>query len=222
MPGMSAIVPVKAFLRAKQRLSSVLSAQERALLSEAMLLDVLEMLVSVPQLESIAVVTADPAAAQIAASFGARHVPDLLESGVNQAVVQGTEAVGYGQRPVAIIAADVPFATSGEIAAALSCLEHNDVVLTRAEADGGTNLLALRRADLIEPCFGEGSFAQHRDQARIRNLNCGVLDAQGLGHDIDRPRDLLPPTGTDGRRVRALLGHLNIIARLTAEQLQSV
>jgi len=212
--GVWAIVPVKTFAQAKQRLALVLSAQERARLAEAMLCDVLEQLTTVPQLAGIMVVTADPLAAQVAASFGAHHVLDLLENGVNQAVSAGLDAACQAECPVAIIAADVPFATSTEIAAALSCLEQNPVVLAPAEADGGTNLLALRRVDLIEPSFGEDSFARHRARAHALNLSCGIFRAQGLGHDIDRAEDLLALSSSGGKRVRALFENLNITTRL--------
>jgi 2-phospho-L-lactate guanylyltransferase len=216
MRGVWAIVPVKSFARAKQRLASVLSADERARLAEGMLCDVLEQLTAVPQLAGITVVTADPSAARIAGSFGTRHICDLSESGVNQAVALGFEAVRSAECPVAVIAADVPFATSAEIADALSRLERHPVVLVPAAADGGTNLLALRRAGLIEPSFGEGSFARHRQQARALNLTCGIFRARGLGHDIDRADDLLAPASSGGRRVRTLLEQFNITARLPA------
>ena len=214
--GVWAIVPVKSFAKAKQRLALVLSGEERVRLAEAMLCDVLEQLTPLSQLAGIMVVTADPLAAQIAGSFGARHIPDFSESGVNDAVARGLDAIPSAGCPVAVIAADVPFATSTEIADALSCLEQHPVVLTPAETDGGTNLLALPRAGLIEPSFGEGSFARHREQARARNLGCGIFRAPGLGHDIDRAGDLLPPASAGGKRVRTLLEYLNITARLEA------
>jgi 2-phospho-L-lactate/phosphoenolpyruvate guanylyltransferase len=212
--GVWAIVPVKTFARAKQRLALVLSADERAQLAEAMLCDVLEQLSGLSQLEGILVVTADPLAAQIAGASGARHIRDPLESGVNHAVVRGLEALPSAECAVAVIAADVPFATSTEIADALSRLEQHSIVLTPAEMDGGTNLLALRRAGLIEPSFGEGSFARHREQARMLNVSCSIFRATGLGHDIDRAGDLLPPASPGGKRVTALLERLNVTARL--------
>jgi 2-phospho-L-lactate guanylyltransferase len=212
--GLWVIVPVKTFVQAKQRLACVLSTHERAQLAEAMLCDVLDQLTALHQLAGIMVVTADPSAARIAGSFGARHIWDPLETGVNQAVARGLDAVRSAECPVAVIAADVPFATSAEIAEAVSCLERDPVVLTPAEADGGTNLLALRRAGLIEPSFGEGSFARHREQARALNLSCGIFRAKGLGHDIDRPSDLVPPASPGARRVGALLETLNITAWL--------
>ena len=88
-----------------------------------------------------------------------------------------------------------------------------DQLLVNANAMAG-RLLALRRAGLIEPSFGESSFARHWEQARRRNLSCGIFRAKGLGHDIDRADDLLPPTGSSGARVRALLQDLNVGARI--------
>jgi 2-phospho-L-lactate guanylyltransferase len=214
--GLWAIVPVKSFAQAKQRLASVLSVHERALLAEAMLCDVLEQLTELSELEGILVVTADPSAARLAGSFGARYIWDLSESGVNNAVARGLEAVRSAECAVAIIAADVPFATSTEIAGALAYLERDPLVLTPAEADGGTNLLALRRAGLMKPSFGQGSFARHREQARALNLGCSIFRATGLGHDIDRAGDLLPPASAGGKRVRALLEQLNAAVRLEA------
>jgi 2-phospho-L-lactate guanylyltransferase len=208
-----AIVPVKIFAGAKQRLSSVLSAHERARLAEAMFRDVLAALRPVPQLAGIAVVTADPAAAKIATSFGARHIHDAVESGVNAAVTQGLDALHHEESAVAVIAADVPFVTSTEIANALSALEYDPIVLAPAETDGGTNLLAMRHVGLIEPCFGERSFARHQQLARSAKLSCGVFRAPGLGHDIDRADDLLAPAGCAATRAATLLKQFNVTAR---------
>jgi 2-phospho-L-lactate guanylyltransferase len=221
--GVWAIVPVKSFRQAKQRLALVLSAEERALLVEVMLCDVLEQITALNQLAGVMVVTADPCAGQIAESFGAHRLHDPSESGVNEAVALGLDAVRSTECPVAVIAADVPFATAAEFAGALLNLEQYSVVLTPAEKDGGTNLLAMRRAGLIKPSFGDASFARHREQARERNLDCGIFRAEGLGHDIDVASDLLTPRSSGGKRVSALLQRLNVPARLERilEQCQS-
>jgi len=208
-----AIVPVKRFSAAKQRLRFVLSESERARLAEAMLCDVLNALRPLSELGGVAVVTADDAAAEIGRGFGARIVADRLEAGVNMAVAQGLQAVHAAEASVAIVAADVPFATSDDIAAALADLPHHPVVLAPATTDGGTNLLAMRRDGLIEPSFGEGSFARHCEIARSVNLSCGVHRTAGLGHDIDRPEDLRVPPGGNATRTAAVLEGLRIGTR---------
>lgn len=212
--GVWAIVPVKRFAVAKQRLRSVLSPSECARLAETMLCDVLAALRPVPQLDGIAVVTADTAAAEIGRSFGARVVSDALEAGINVAVTQGLQAVRGVEVPVAIIPADIPFATPDDFASALTGLQLNPVVLAPAKSDGGTNLLAMRGAGLIEPSFGERSFARHSEIADAAKLTCGVYRSAGLGHDIDRPDDLMTGPGSGATRTVALLKRFKIAVRL--------
>jgi 2-phospho-L-lactate guanylyltransferase len=219
--GIWAIVPVKRFALAKQRLRSVLSEEERARLAEAMLRDVLIALKPLPELDGIAVVTADPTVTKIGRYFGARVVADELEAGTNAAVMQGFEAVRAVTAPVAVIAADLPFATSTDIARALAGLRYDPIVLAPADTDSGTNLLAMRREGLIEPSFGERSFERHRDLARAANLSCGICRTAGLGRDIDRPGDLVIPPGPADTQTAALLEQFKIAARLNGRAIRS-
>src|SRR6478672_7173071 len=212
--GIRAIVPVKRFVAAKQRLRSVLSQYEREQLAEIMLCDVLAALRPLRRVEGVIVVTADPAAVEIAHSFGACVVADRLEAGVNMAAMQGLQALQGNGGPVAVVAADIPFATSEGIEQVLTGLENDPVVLAPAITDGGTNLLAMRCDRLIEPSFGEKSFARHCELARAAKLSCGVYEIAGLGHDIDRPGDLIIPAGSNRTRTAVLLERFNIAMRL--------
>ena len=67
--GIWAIVPVKEFEGAKQRLSPALSADERRVLAAIMLEDVLDALSAVRELAGLLVVTIDPAATALAAAM---------------------------------------------------------------------------------------------------------------------------------------------------------
>ena len=75
MPHTIAVLPVKSFGRAKQRLAAderaTLGASERASLAEAMVGDVLGALARVPGLDGLLVVTAEPRAAAAAEEAGA-------------------------------------------------------------------------------------------------------------------------------------------------------
>ena len=55
-----AILPVKSFASAKQRLAGALGAEARQALARAMFTDVLGALGRVPELDEVVVVTADP------------------------------------------------------------------------------------------------------------------------------------------------------------------
>src|SRR5918997_917721 len=74
-----AILPVKTFGRAKQRLGQAFP--DRPALAAAMVADVLEALAAVPSLDGVIVVTAEPIAARIAAEMGAQAGRVLLVPG---------------------------------------------------------------------------------------------------------------------------------------------
>ena len=76
MTGIWAVVPVKELEGAKQRLSSVLSPEERRVLATTMLEDVLDAVSAVHELAGVLVVTVDPAATSLATRYGARIVTD--------------------------------------------------------------------------------------------------------------------------------------------------
>ena len=115
----------------------MLSQYEREQLAEVMLWDVLAVLRSLRRVEGVIVVTADPSAVEIAHSFGACVVPDRSEAGVNMAVIQGLQALEGSGGPVAVVAADIPFATPEGIEQVLTGLESDPVVLAPAITDGG-------------------------------------------------------------------------------------
>ena len=73
MTGIWAVVPVKEFEGAKQRLSSSLEPDERRLLARTMLEDVLDAVSAVQQLAGLLVVTVDPLAASLADALWRAH-----------------------------------------------------------------------------------------------------------------------------------------------------
>jgi len=190
-----AIVPVKRLSLAKQRLAPVLSRRERAELVRSMLHDVLTTLRATPQLAGIIVVSGDPMVANLARQFDARIVGDVMEAGINAAVQQGLRTLDALSPGVLVVPADVPFATAADLQAVIRELDKYPVVLVPALSDGGTNTLAMRRPDLIAPSFGDDSLARHQALAHDAGVGCGVVRSEGLGRDIDYPKDLVPWTG---------------------------
>jgi 2-phospho-L-lactate guanylyltransferase len=192
LPDIWAVVPAKRFSLAKQRLAPVLSQHERTMLARVMLQDVLTTLSVIAGLAGTIVVSADPSAVELAKQFDARPVNDVLETGVNAAVRQGMEILA-ADTAVLIVPADIPFAAADDLQSVIKGLQEHDVVVSPAASDGGTNALAMRSRDLIAPCFGEDSYVRHLARAQIKNLRCGVIRSDELGHDIDRPEDLFSP-----------------------------
>src|ERR1700754_2128759 len=102
-----AIVPVKRWSRAKQRLASILSRNERAKLARTMLHEVLTTLCATPAIAGTIVVTGDPMVANLATLFEARVVTDVLETGINAAVQQGLKTLDVSSAAL-VVPADVP------------------------------------------------------------------------------------------------------------------
>ena len=187
-----ALVPVKRFSQAKSRLRDVLFDEERAKLAQAMLRDVLDNLRATSTVDGIAVVSADPEASAIAKTFGAATIFDAAEAGVNQAVQYGLDAFRSYERRVLVVPADIPFARPRDFENVITLLDQTPVVLVPALYDGGTNALAMRSPDLLQPQYGDESFRAHRNLARERRLGCSVLKSNGIGKDIDCPLDFGP------------------------------
>jgi 2-phospho-L-lactate guanylyltransferase len=211
-----AVVPVKRLHLAKQRMAPMLSQSERTMLARVMLQDVLATLGATPQLAGIVVVSSDRMAEELARQFHARIIADVSESGINDALRCGLASLDPKSSSL-IVPADVPFATVDEIQAVIKSIEHHDVALVPAHADGGTNALAMRAPDLIDPSFGNDSYARHLAVARQKKLRIETLRCDGLGFDLDRPEDLMVPAkANDNSLTAAFLAELDIAGRLSA------
>jgi 2-phospho-L-lactate guanylyltransferase len=180
-----AILPVKSFSKAKQRLSDSLEPEERAGLAERMLTSVLNALSqAVPH---TIVVTADARAKDLAAQVGATVIHDPHETGQSDAVSLGIEHAPQADR-VLCIPGDCPAITPQEITDLLAI--DADVVIVPDRHGTGTNALLLTPPTIIAPSFGEGSFARHAALARGAWATIEVAHLRGLLHDVDTPEDL--------------------------------
>lgn len=191
-PTLWAVVPVKSFACAKQRLLPLLDAHERAALARAMFEDVLQVLVLCPYLAGVLIVTNDAEAAAIAHNAGAGVLPDAPDAGLVPAVRHAAHTLAGARRAgMLVIPADLPLIKSADIE--LIALGHRTapaVTLVAASNDGGTNALACSPPDAMPICFGEDSFRQHHNIALTLGLAPKVLTLPRFGRDIDRPDDL--------------------------------
>lgn len=184
-----AILPVKSFGAAKQRLSDALGAGARQALAQAMFADVLRALRQAPGLDEIAVVTADPAADSAAASERVLVLRDTEQAGQSAAASIGIRHAleqGYGR--ALLVPGDTPLLEPGELVALLAGSEL--VVIVPDRHGTGTNALALSPPDAIEPSFGPDSCARHRAAAVSAGLAHRVQEVRTLALDVDTPDDL--------------------------------
>jgi 2-phospho-L-lactate/phosphoenolpyruvate guanylyltransferase len=176
-----AVLPVKSFGRAKQRLTG--GFPDRPSLAAAMVADVLDALARVPEIDEVLVVTAAP----VEARAGVRIVHDPDEAGQSAAALLGIEAAAGAGR-VLLVPGDCPALDPGEVSALLA---HDDGVVIVPDRHGtGTNALLLTPPTVMEPAFGEGSFARHTALARAAGASVRAVEVRSLGLDVDTPDDL--------------------------------
>ncbi len=184
-----AILPVKSFGAAKQRLADLLGAGSRKALAQAMFADVLSTLRRVSELDEIAVVTADKAAGSTAAADRVTVLHDSAQAGQSEAALIGIRyALGRGYDRVLLVPGDTPLLQPREVAA---LIEGGAELMIVPDRHGtGTNALVLSPPDAIEPAFGAGSFARHVAAAEAAGLGHRVAQVPGLALDVDTPGDL--------------------------------
>jgi 2-phospho-L-lactate guanylyltransferase len=185
----AAVLPVKSFSRAKQRLGEAVGGREREELAAAMVGDVLEALAAVHEIDDVVVVTAEPLAARAAADAGAHVVDDPEEAGQSAAAARGIDAaLVRGAERALLVPGDCPALDPHELSALLA--RAGDVVIVPDRHGSGTNALLLTPPTAIAPSFGAGSFARHAALARAAGAEVKVAELPSLGLDVDTPADL--------------------------------
>jgi 2-phospho-L-lactate guanylyltransferase len=138
------------------------------------------------------VVTPTPHLAEIAAAEGAKVIRQARPNGLNPALRQAqaevSEQAPYA--PILMLPGDLPLLEPDDLAAAALLVRTHAVVLASA-LDGGTGLLGLRAGADLPPAFGPDSFWRHVTAAEQRDLSVGLIAANSLSRDVDRPGDLI-------------------------------
>jgi 2-phospho-L-lactate/phosphoenolpyruvate guanylyltransferase len=197
----AAILPVKHFDDAKQRLTAGMDPERRRRLVGAMVEDVLEAIGKARAIERTIVVSGDPVAQELAAERGAEVVPDPADAGHVQAALAGiARAEVEGADCVVLLPGDCPLLDPRELDRLLTGLPDPYVGIVPDRHGTGTNALVLNPPSAIVPAFGEGSCARHVALAREAGIAFGVEELTSLGLDLDTPADVIALT-------RELSGH---------------
>jgi 2-phospho-L-lactate guanylyltransferase len=191
----TAILPVKRFGAAKQRLAAGIDGERRRALIEAMVADVLEAIGQARSLERTIVVSSEPAAQSLAAAAGADVIPDRSESGHVDATLSGIAAAEAGGAScVVLLAGDCPLLDPRELDRLLTGVPGDYVGIVPDRHGAGTNALVLSPPGAIIPSFGAGSCARHVAAARAAGVPFGVEELASLGLDLDTPADVIALT----------------------------
>lgn len=186
------IVPVKDTRQSKQRLSSMLSAEQRRQLAHVMLDDVLEAIAPLKDRAPCVLVTVDPFAEARAAYYGMRTITDGAHDGHTGAVDGGRKRLaGEGASGIITMPGDIPLVTTAEITSVLDAHQQSrGFTIVPAGDKKGSNAVACSPPLAVPLRFGEDSFYPHLAAARKAGIEPTVRECRGIATDVDTPEDV--------------------------------
>ena len=187
-----AVLPLKDFMNAKQRLSGVLAPHERRGLFQCMVEDVLEALSQCAMIEQVLIVSDDPAAEMLAVRYKATTLAENENSGLNAAVSQAANYVmAKGGDTMLVIHGDLPLANSAELTALCEQHQGPGISIAPDTKNEGSNVMLCSPPDVIDFHYGAGSCQLHSQAAKQRAVHLQVISKAGLALDVDSPDDLI-------------------------------
>jgi 2-phospho-L-lactate guanylyltransferase len=200
----AAILPVKRFPVAKQRLGESVDDSLRANLARAMVGDVLSALRDCRAIDATIVVTCEPSVVTEAEYIGAIVVEDVAEEGQSAAAGLGlARAIEEGFERALCVPGDCPTLDPQELTALLALPETEvgppartasaharEVVIVPDRHGSGTNGLLLSPPDAIPPSFGPDSRERHERLAEAAGASRRIERPSSLLLDIDTGEDL--------------------------------
>lgn len=188
------VIPIKQLENAKQRLGTLLDADQRRALFQAMVEDVLEAGCACDRIDQVVVVTADETVAALATQYGARVIPEPESPGLISAVTHAAEVFrAEGVDVMIFLPGDTPLVNAEELEVVLDGIglsNDPEVLIVPATDLGGSNCVVCSPPDCMTFGFGEDSFRRHLRLARERGIEPMVAKLPGIGLDIDTPDDL--------------------------------
>ena len=182
-----AVVPVKDFDEAKQRLADILTRRERRQLAKLMLEDVLLALRQTPGLAGIIVVTRDSAAKGLADSYGIRVLIEPENQGQSAAVSRASRLLARENAAgMLTVPGDIPLITPQELATVLKCHGPGPAMtIVPAWDRRGSNCILCSPPDLIPFHFGMDSFEPHLNEAKNLGIEPEIMALPSAGLDVD-------------------------------------
>ena len=177
------VIPIKAFEQAKDRLSGVLSTDQRAQLARTTALGVIESVRGA----SVFVVCDNLEVSQWAISHGATVVSQS-GAGLNTAVQEGISAAHKYER-VMIVHSDLPLPSRLHDLLG-SSVASNTVTIVPDRHRDGTNVLIIPSGVGFTCYYGAKSFEAHMAEATRLGLPLQIVEDDELALDIDTPDDL--------------------------------
>lgn len=189
IPGVHAVIPMKALARCKTRLSPVMESAQRELFTLWMLDRVAEAATAVPELTGAVVLGGDARIQDIAERRGLCWRPDTSED-LNQALNRlYAENEHQHWDSLLYLAGDLPRLQSADIRGVVEASSGVDLVLAPA-ARGGTNMVLARCDRGFTFRLGAQSYRRHVEQAALLGIDWRQYSSPATHADVDTPADL--------------------------------
>jgi 2-phospho-L-lactate guanylyltransferase len=183
------VIPVKALDKAKSRLESLLTQEEKQGLILAMLHDVTKTITKTGTESDLYLLSKDQKIVNYAESHTLGNIRESHD-GLNCSIQDATYwAMEEGYNEMLVIPSDLPLITETDISRLLSTRNKQIVVLSPSK-DGGTNAFLRRPPDIIKSNYGKDSFKKHMELAKSAGCDISVVKSQTLAFDIDTLQDL--------------------------------
>ena len=158
-----AILPLKDFVNAKQRLAGVLAPHERRGFFQAMVEDVLDVLSQHELIEQVVVLSDDPSAALLAERYQVQHWSEksLNAKGLNGVISAAAKKLaGQGINDLMIVHGDLPLISHEDIRQLVELHQLSSkpaVTISPDTAEQGTNCMLCSPPAVIKFYYGENS-----------------------------------------------------------------
>jgi 2-phospho-L-lactate guanylyltransferase len=221
MPVTFAVLPIKRFAAAKQRLTPPLEPEPREALAAAMCADAVYALTVVDGLDGIVIVSGEPALRILGERIHATLVDDPDESHSAAALRGIARAAELGAERVLCVPGDCPALDPIEVTGLLAGATAADapsVVVVPDRHGTGTNALLLAPPDVMAPSFGPGSCERHLGLAREAGAAARIAELPSLALDVDTAGDLAAlAAALEALPVRAAPRTRELLARTEAD-----
>jgi 2-phospho-L-lactate guanylyltransferase len=186
-----ALLPVKAFAKAKTRLRPALTADQCAALAKHMATDVVTALQNASMLQGITLLGEEPVVADFARELDCDYLAEASGTDVSSKLDNAADYLKLaGVDVLLVLPSDLPMLSSADIDQLLN-RHKGGVSICPASSDGGTNALVMSPPGAIKFCFGRQSAKRHLEAADGAELRTEKISHTAFSRDIDTPEDLI-------------------------------
>jgi 2-phospho-L-lactate guanylyltransferase len=191
-----ALLPLKDFTQAKQRLAGVLTPQERLYFFHRMVEDVLNVLADHPSIDQTVIVSDDPAAKLLAEHYQVAYWSEagMGVKGLNGVASEAAERFSsMGAEAMLVVHGDLPLLTKADLQTLID--SHGDtkqrkLSIAQDRHGMGSNCVLVSPPQAISFSYGSNSLHKHLKTALQNDVESLVLDLPGAACDMDTPQDL--------------------------------